>query len=110
MQRQDLEHKFEQLMRDRNEWFVIFFLTKILKFIKKKKLFSNSEKSAIKSIKSKYKKFMEADTERSNRNSTLMKMLERIDYQAATLAAKTERLKLLKVGIDTMQNKRSFHI
>lgn len=62
-----------------------------------KKLNQNSEKSAIKSIKLKYKKFMEEDAERTNRNSTLMKMLKRIDYQAATLAAKTERLKLLKV-------------
>lgn len=43
---------------------------------------------------------MEEDEERSARNSTLMKMLERIDYQAATLAAKTERLKLLKVRIE----------
>lgn len=57
-----------------------------------------SEKSAIKSIKMRCKRFMEEDEERSARNSTLMKMLERIDYQAATLAAKTERLKLLKVS------------
>lgn len=32
------------------------------------------------------------------RNGGLLQMLERIDYQAATLAAKTEQLKLLKVS------------
>lgn len=56
-----------------------------------------SEKSAIKSLKHRYERFLEEDKQRSSRNDNLLRMLERIDYQAATLAAKTEKLKLLKV-------------
>lgn len=55
-----------------------------------------SEKSAIKAIKLRYEQFLEEDRQRMERNNNLLRMLERIDYQAATLAAKTERLKLLK--------------
>lgn len=60
---------------------------------------SYSEKSAIKAIKLRYEQFLEEDRQRMERNNNLLRMLERIDYQAATLAAKTERLKLLKVFI-----------
>lgn len=41
---------------------------------------------------------MDDDKKRATRNTNLLRMLERIDYQAATLAAKSEKLKLLKVG------------
>lgn len=66
-----------------------------------------SEKSAIKSLKHRYERFLEEDKQRSSRNDNLLRMLERIDYQAATLAAKTEKLKLLKVrglNIDSITN------
>lgn len=57
-----------------------------------------SEKSAIKSLKHRYERHLAEDKERNSRNTNLLRMLERIDYQAATLAAKTEKLKLLKVN------------
>lgn len=40
---------------------------------------------------------LEQERKRMNRNTELLHMLEEIDTKAAVLAAKTERLKLLKV-------------
>lgn len=48
-------------------------------------------------MRSKYKRLVEEDRRRSERNDRILQMMERVDYQAAALAAKTERLKLLKV-------------
>jgi hypothetical protein len=46
-----------------------------------------------------YKKFVEEQRRRAERNDNLLKLMDRVDYQAASLAAKSERLKLLKVRI-----------
>uniref|UniRef100_A0A1B0CTW5 Uncharacterized protein n=1 Tax=Lutzomyia longipalpis TaxID=7200 RepID=A0A1B0CTW5_LUTLO len=54
------------------------------------------EKSSLKLLREEYKKFMDEDRQRVERNENLLQTLDRIDFQAAALAAKTERLKLLK--------------
>lgn len=40
---------------------------------------------------------MEDQSRRSDRNENILRQLDRIDYQASALAAKTDRLKALKV-------------
>lgn len=46
----------------------------------------------------KYQQFLREQSERNERNKSLVRALERIDQQAATLAARSERLKILKVN------------
>lgn len=46
---------------------------------------------------------MEEKRRRAERNENILRTLERIDYQASILAAKTERLKLLKVEFINIQ-------
>lgn len=48
-------------------------------------------------MKLKYKRMMELERQRAERNESLLRMLHKIDQQAASLAAKTDRLKMLKV-------------
>lgn len=57
----------------------------------------SSEKSMIKTLQSQQKHFMEEKRRRAERNENILRTLERIDYQASSLAAKTERLRALKV-------------
>lgn len=107
MRRHELEHQFEYLMRDRTEWFVSVVIAiynvahicnTILPFIVN--ISSSEPSSAIQSLRHRFAAASSATTAASTvRNSSLMQMLERIDYQAATLAAKTEQLKLLKVEL-----------
>lgn len=63
-----------------------------------------SEKSIIKTLQSQQNKCMEDQRRRAERNESILRTLERIDYQATTLAAKTERLKALKVRACCMKN------
>ncbi|GAB0093569.1 hypothetical protein DMENIID0001_087280 [Sergentomyia squamirostris] len=74
MERQELECRFENLMRSSNE----------------------CEKTSLKVLRAEYKKFMDEERQRAERNENLLQTLDRIDFQAAALAAKTERLRLLK--------------
>lgn len=53
----------------------------------------------MRSLKDKYENFLEEEKLRLARNDQLLQTMEDIDYRAGTLAAKTERLKLLKVSI-----------
>ncbi|XP_037949161.1 GATA zinc finger domain-containing protein 14 [Teleopsis dalmanni] len=45
----------------------------------------------------KYEQFLEEQRKRNERNKMLVQMLERIDQQAATMSARSERLKMLKL-------------
>lgn len=47
---------------------------------------------------------MDEKRRRAERNESILRTLERIDYQATTLAAKTERLRALKVRACYMKN------
>lgn len=60
-------------------------------------LASCSEKSIIKTLQSQQKQFMEEKRRRAERNENILRTLDRIDYQASVLAAKTDRLRALKV-------------
>lgn len=80
-------------------FFQCIWHAKIILKLQKIIIYWNSENSAIKTLKYRYEKFLDDEKKRNKRNEHLLKMLERIDYQAATLAAKTERLKMLKVFI-----------
>lgn len=53
----------------------------------------------MRSLKDRYENFLEEEKRRLARNDKLLQTMEDIDYRASTLAAKTERLKLLKVRI-----------
>lgn len=64
---------------------------------------SSSEKSIIKTLQSQQKE----SRRRAERNESILRQLERIDYQASTLAAKTERLKALKVRACYMKNSQT---
>lgn len=57
----------------------------------------NSEKSIIKTLQSQQKQFMEENRRRAERNESILRNLERIDYQASVLAQKTDRLRAMKV-------------
>jgi hypothetical protein len=57
-----------------------------------------SELAAMKARSKQYKKFVEEQRRRAERNENLLRMLDRVDFQAASLAAKSERLKILKVS------------
>lgn len=67
-------------------------------------LSSRSEKSIIKTLQSQQKQFMEEKQRREERNEGILRSLDRIDYQASSLAAKTERLRTLKVRACNMKN------
>lgn len=58
-----------------------------------------SDKTKMRSLKDRYENFLEEEKRRLTRNDKLLQTMEDIDYRASTLAAKTERLKLLKVSI-----------
>lgn len=62
-------------------------------------LYVFSEKSIIKTLQSQQKE----NRRRAERNESILRQLERIDYQASSLAAKTERLKELKVRACNMK-------
>jgi hypothetical protein len=55
--------------------------------------FCSSEKSIIKTLQSQQKE----DRRRAERNESILRQLERIDYQASTLAAKTDWCRKTKV-------------
>jgi hypothetical protein len=61
--------------------------------------FCFSEKSIIKTLESQQNE----NRRRVERNESILRQLERIDYQASTLAAKTERLRALKVRACNMK-------
>uniref|UniRef100_A0A182IQS4 Uncharacterized protein n=1 Tax=Anopheles atroparvus TaxID=41427 RepID=A0A182IQS4_ANOAO len=73
-QRAELELQFGELMRERAE----------------------SERAAARAKKQRHKRLMEAERQRAERNESILRMLNKIDQQAASLAAKTDRLKMLK--------------
>uniref|UniRef100_A0A182QHH0 Uncharacterized protein n=1 Tax=Anopheles farauti TaxID=69004 RepID=A0A182QHH0_9DIPT len=73
-QRAELERQFEGLMRERAE----------------------CEKAAVRAMKQRQRRLMEAERQRAERNESILRMLNKIDQQAASLAAKTDRLKMLK--------------
>ncbi|KAL9692974.1 hypothetical protein quinque_012259 [Culex quinquefasciatus] len=79
LERTQLEQRFTQLMRERQE----------------------CEKAAERSMKLKYKRMMELERQRAERNESLLRMLHKIDQQAASLAAKTDRLKMLKTQYES---------
>ncbi|CRL07803.1 CLUMA_CG020757, isoform A [Clunio marinus] len=62
-----------------------------------------SEKSIIKTLQNQQKQSMDEKRQRAERNENILRTLERIDSQATALAAKTERLKALKVGMFSMK-------
>lgn len=67
-------------------------------------LLFRSEKSIIKTLQSQQKQFMAEERRRVERNESILLTLERIDYQATSLAAKTDRLRALKVRSCNMKN------
>ncbi|XP_050068632.1 uncharacterized protein LOC126557035 [Anopheles maculipalpis] len=73
-QRAELERQFEDLMRER----------------------ADCEKAAVRAMKQRQRRQMEAERQRAERNESILRMLNKIDLQAASLAAKTDRLKMLK--------------
>ncbi|KFB46715.1 AGAP013418-PA-like protein [Anopheles sinensis] len=73
-QRAELERQFADLMRERAE----------------------SERAAARAMKQRQKRLLEAERQRMERNESILRMLNKIDQQAASLAAKTDRLKMLK--------------
>uniref|UniRef100_A0A182N6T8 Uncharacterized protein n=1 Tax=Anopheles dirus TaxID=7168 RepID=A0A182N6T8_9DIPT len=73
-QRAELERQFESLMRERAE----------------------CEKAAERAMKQRQRRKLEAERQRAERNESILRMLNKIDQQAASLAAKTDRLKMLK--------------
>lgn len=64
------------------------------------------DKTKMRSLKDRYENFLEEEKRRLARNDKLLQTMEDIDYRASTLAAKTERLKLLKVSTLGIQYKR----
>lgn len=64
------------------------------------------DKMKMRSLKDRYENFLEEEKRRLARNDKLLQTMEDIDYRASTLAAKTERLKLLKVSTLGIQYKR----
>ena len=58
----------------------------------------DSEKSMKSKSRLKFEQFLDEQHERNERNKTIIQMLESIDEQAATLATKSERLKIMKVN------------
>ena len=74
-QRAELERQFEELMRERTE----------------------CEKATVRAMKQRQRRQQEAERQRAERNESILRMLNKIDQQAASLAAKTDRLKMLKV-------------
>ncbi|XP_065072542.1 titin-like [Ochlerotatus camptorhynchus] len=79
LERAELEQRFSQLMRERQE----------------------CERAAARQLKLKYKRMMELDRQRADRNESLLRMLHKIDQQATSLAAKTDRLKMLKTQYES---------
>ncbi|XP_053671740.1 uncharacterized protein LOC128721955 [Anopheles nili] len=73
-QRADLERQFAELMRERAE----------------------CERTAVRAMKQRQKRIQEAERQRAERNESILRMLNKIDQQAVSLAAKTDRLKMLK--------------
>uniref|UniRef100_A0A182TAL5 Uncharacterized protein n=1 Tax=Anopheles maculatus TaxID=74869 RepID=A0A182TAL5_9DIPT len=73
-QRAELERQFEDLMRER----------------------ADCEKAAVRAMRQRQRRQMEAERQRAERNESILRMLNKIDLQAASLAAKTDRLKMLK--------------
>uniref|UniRef100_A0A182KDF5 Uncharacterized protein n=1 Tax=Anopheles christyi TaxID=43041 RepID=A0A182KDF5_9DIPT len=72
--RAELERQFEELMRERTE----------------------CEKETVRAMKQRQRRRQEAERQRAERNESILRMLNKIDQQAASLAAKTDRLKMLK--------------
>ncbi|XP_058812021.1 uncharacterized protein LOC131676748 isoform X2 [Topomyia yanbarensis] len=79
LERTQLEQKFGQLMQERQE----------------------CEKTAARSLKLKYKRMKDLERQRAERNEELLRMLHKVDQQAASLAAKTDRLKMLKTQYES---------
>ncbi|XP_052890393.1 uncharacterized protein LOC128298664 [Anopheles moucheti] len=73
-QRAELERQFEDLMRER----------------------ADCEKAAVRAMRQRQRRQMEVERQRAERNESILRMLNKIDQQAASLAAKTDRLKMLK--------------
>ncbi|XP_058055982.1 uncharacterized protein LOC131207387 [Anopheles bellator] len=73
-ERAELEQRFAELMRERTD----------------------CERAAARAMKQRHKRQIEADRQRAERNESILRMLNKIDLQAASLAAKTDRLKMLK--------------
>ncbi|XP_050088727.1 uncharacterized protein LOC126573008 [Anopheles aquasalis] len=73
-ERAELERKFADLMRERAE----------------------CERATARAMKQRYKRIAEAERQRAERNESILRMLNKVDQQAASLAAKTDRLKMLK--------------
>ncbi|XP_052863605.1 probable serine/threonine-protein kinase kinX [Anopheles cruzii] len=73
-ERAELERRFADLMRER----------------------ADCERTAARVMKERHKRQIEADRQRAERNESILRMLNKIDLQAASLAAKTDRLKMLK--------------
>lgn len=55
------------------------------------------DKTKLRTLKDRYRTFLEEEKKRSERNDLLLQSLHQIDQQAATLAAKTNRMRMLKV-------------
>lgn len=49
-------------------------------------------------VEARYKRFLDEDKRRRDRNSSLLQALDRIDSHTASLAAKTERMRSLRVS------------
>ncbi|XP_049287317.1 uncharacterized protein LOC125765871 [Anopheles funestus] len=73
-QRAELERQFEDLMRERADY----------------------EKAAVRAVRQRQRRQLEAERQRAERNESILRMLNKIDQQAVSLAAKTDRLKMLK--------------
>ncbi|GJQ80233.1 hypothetical protein Trydic_g23807 [Trypoxylus dichotomus] len=54
------------------------------------------EQAHYRKLRNQYKRFLEEDQRRQERNERIMRILERIESRAAILAAKTERFELLR--------------
>lgn len=56
----------------------------------------DKERARVSIVEARYKRFLEEDKRRRDRNSSLLQALDRIDSHTASLAAKTERMRALR--------------
>ncbi|KRT79293.1 hypothetical protein AMK59_7530, partial [Oryctes borbonicus] len=67
-----------------------------MKFNEMVQVTREEEQAYYRKLRNQYKRFLEEDRRRQERNERIMRILERIESRAAVLAAKTERFELLR--------------
>ncbi|RZB38916.1 mediator of RNA polymerase II transcription subunit 26 [Asbolus verrucosus] len=96
-ERLKLEMKFNEMLQvTREEWVPINFYAKFVNL----RVFLR-EQMHYRKLRSQYKRFLEEDRRRQDRNERILRTLERIENRVAMLVAKTERFKLLRQQYQT---------